>query len=44
MSMLLQYLSSTGLGTFNLTGDKLWRSSAKVGAGKSRPPRPMHPT
>lgn len=25
----------------NLTGDYLWRSSAKIGAGKFRPLRPM---
>jgi hypothetical protein len=27
----------------NLTGDYLWRSSAKIGAGKFRPLRPMQP-
>ena len=27
----------------NLTGDYLWRSSAKVGAGKFRPLRPLPP-
>nr|WP_181374864.1 hypothetical protein [Polaromonas sp. H6N] len=27
----------------NLTGDYLWKSSAKVGAGKFRPLRPMPP-
>jgi hypothetical protein len=27
----------------NLTGDYLWRSRAKIGAGKFRPLRPMQP-
>jgi hypothetical protein len=27
----------------DLTGDDLWRSSAKVGAGKFRPLRPLQP-
>ena len=27
----------------NLTGDYLWRSSAKIGAGKFRPLRPLQP-
>ena len=31
---LLQYLSPLGWEHINLTGDYLWRSSAKVGAGK----------
>ena len=30
--------------TFNLTGDYLWRSSAKIGAGKFRPLRPLQPS
>jgi hypothetical protein len=29
-------------GNINLTGDYLWRSSAKIGAGKFRP-RPLQP-
>jgi TnpA family transposase len=36
---LLQYLSPLGWEHINLTGDYLWRSSAKVGAGKFRPLR-----
>jgi hypothetical protein len=32
---LLQYLSPLGWEHINLTGDYLWRSSAKVGAGSS---------
>jgi len=28
----------------NLTGDYLWRSSTRVGAGKFRPRRPLQPT
>ncbi|MDY7536483.1 hypothetical protein RGV33_33215 [Pseudomonas sp. Bout1] len=27
----------------NLTGDYLWRNSAKIGAGKFRPLRPLQP-
>ena len=38
---LLQYLSPLGWEHINLTGDYLWRSSAKVGAGKFRPLRPF---
>jgi len=38
---LLQYLSPLGWEHINLTGDYLWRSSAKVGAGKFRPLRPL---
>ena len=41
---LLQYLSPLGWEHINLTGDYLWRSSAKVGAGKFRPLRPLPPT
>ena len=37
---LLQYLSPLGWEHINLTGDYLWRSSAKIGAGKFRPLRP----
>jgi TnpA family transposase len=37
---LLQYLSPLGWEHINLTGDYVWRSSAKVGAGKFRPLRP----
>jgi TnpA family transposase len=40
---LLQYLSPQGWEHINLTGDYLWKSSAKVGAGKFRPLRPMPP-
>ena len=29
--------------SINLTGDYLWRSSTKVGAGKFRPLRPLPP-
>jgi hypothetical protein len=35
-------LSSAGE-HINLTGDYLWRSSAKIGAGKFRPLRPLQP-
>lgn len=38
---LLQYLSPLGWEHINLTGDYLWRSSAKVGTGKFRPLRPL---
>lgn len=37
------YLSPLGWEHINLTGDYLWRSSAKVGAGKFRPLRPLPP-
>ena len=37
---LLQYLSPLGWEHINLTGDYLWRSSTKVGAGRFRPLRP----
>ena len=40
---LLQYLSPLGWEHINLTGDYLWRSSVKVGAGKFRPLRPLSP-
>ncbi|MBA2042233.1 hypothetical protein HLX65_28475, partial [Escherichia coli] len=40
---LLQYMSPLGLENINLTGDYLWRSSAKIGAGKFRPLRPLQP-
>ncbi|SEJ49901.1 Tn3 transposase DDE domain-containing protein [Azotobacter beijerinckii] len=33
---LLQYLSPLGWEHINLTGDYLWRSSAKIGVGKFR--------
>jgi len=36
---LLQYLSPLGWEHINLTGDYVWRSSAKVGAGRFRPLR-----
>lgn len=38
---LLPYLSPLGWEHINLTGDYLWRSSAKVGVGKFRPLRPL---
>ncbi len=38
---LLQYLSPLGWEHINLTGDYLWRSSSKIGAGKFRPLRPL---
>ena len=38
---LLQYLSPLGWEHINLTGDYLWRSCARVGAGKFRPLRPL---
>jgi len=38
---LLQHLSPLGWEHINLTGDYLWRSSAKVGSGKFRPLRPL---
>ncbi len=38
---LLQYLSPLGWEHVNLTGDYLWRSSTKIGAGKFRPLRPL---
>lgn len=40
---LLQYLSPLGWEHINLTGDYVWRSSAKIGAGKFRPLRPLQP-
>ena len=40
---LLEYLSPLGWEHINLTGDYLWRSSAKIGAGKFRPLRPLQP-
>ena len=43
MVVLLQYLSPLGWEHINLTGDYLWRSSAKVGAGKFRSLRPLPP-
>ncbi|HRF74657.1 MAG: Transposase, TnpA family [Candidatus Accumulibacter phosphatis] len=38
---LLQFLSPLGWEHINLTGDYLWRSSAKIGVGKFRPLRPL---
>jgi hypothetical protein len=38
---LLQYLLPLGWEYINLTGDYLWCSSTKVGAGKFRPLRPL---
>src|SRR5260364_193920 len=40
---LLQYLSPLGWEHIHLTGEYVWRSSAKIGAGKFRPIRPMPP-
>ncbi len=41
---LLQYLSPLGWEHINLTGDYVWRSSAKIGAGKFRPLRALPET
>ena len=38
---LLKFLSPLGWAHINLTGDYLWRSSIKVGAGKFRPLRSL---
>jgi len=38
---MLQYLSPLGWEHINLTGDYLWQSSAKIGAGKFRPLWPL---
>ncbi len=38
---LLQYLSPLGWEHINLTGDYLWRTGTKVGAGKFKPLRPV---
>jgi TnpA family transposase len=38
---LFHYLSPLGWEHINLTGDYLWRSNARIGAGKFRPLRPM---
>jgi hypothetical protein len=38
---LLEFLSPLGWEHINLTGDYLWRSNAKVGAGKFRPLRAL---
>ena len=38
---LLQYLSPLGWEHVNLTGDYVWNRSARVGAGKFRPLRPL---
>ena len=40
---LLQYLSPLGWEHINLTGDYLWRSSAKVGAGQVQAATAMQP-
>jgi len=40
---LLQYLSPLGWEHINLSGDYLWRNSAKIGVGKFRPLRPLQP-
>ena len=40
---LLQYLSPLGWEHINLTGDYVWHSNAKIGAGKFRPLRPLQP-
>ena len=40
---LLQYLSPLGWEHINLTGDYLWQSSVKIGAGRFRPLRPVQP-
>jgi len=41
---LLKYLSPLGGEHINLTGDYLWRNSAKIRAGKFRPLRPAYRT
>lgn len=41
---LLRYLSPLEWEHINLTGDYLWRSSAKIGVGKFRPLRPLAET
>jgi hypothetical protein len=38
---LLQYLSPLGWEHINLTGDYVWRSNSRLGAGKFRPLRPV---
>ena len=38
---LLRYLSPLGWEHINLTGDYLWRSNTKTGAGKFSPLRPL---
>ena len=38
---LQRYLSPLGREHINLTGDYVWRSSAKIGVGKFRPLRPL---
>jgi hypothetical protein len=38
---LQKRLSPLGWEHINLTGDYLWRSSAKIGSGKFRPLRPL---
>jgi TnpA family transposase len=40
---LLQYLSPLGWEHINLTGDYMWRSKTKIGAGRFRPLRPLPP-
>ena len=40
---LLQYLSPLGWEHINLTGDYLWRSTTKIGAGQFRPLRSLQP-
>ncbi|HNF92590.1 MAG TPA: Tn3 family transposase [Accumulibacter sp.] len=40
---LLPYLSPLGWEHINLTGDYLWRSRAKIGAGRFRPLRSLKP-
>lgn len=40
---LLQYLAPLGWEHINLSGDYLWRNSAKIGVGKFRPLRPLQP-
>jgi Transposase. len=40
---LLPYSSPLSWEHIHLTGDYLWRSSAKIGSGKFRPLRPLQP-
>ena len=40
---LWRFMPTQGWEHINLTGDYLWRSSAKIGGGKFRPLRPLQP-
>ncbi len=43
MTRCCSTVAAAGWEHINLTGDYLWRSSAKIGAGKFRPLRPLQP-